>query len=894
MIPHPLGPTKSIWRQCPSGRLGAIDLLNMADRTGDISLATAEFFEATDFINEENRKIGTKPFFRFTVYPNYFNNGVGEGLGTFVNCAFVSPDRIQVNASVGSASWTSDVLTANVSDFPAPVTDSWESDFPGFTMLVEYRTAATTGDLSTEAWLPISSGDAISLNLYYQWRVTFTSFRAFAFDTLVEAEADASSAWALDAEDDTDTYQSYAVDSIGEFDTAYIKNVLFAGEFRIPAQDVLDGGSLSLPVSTDFSSLISADHTMRLLNRNNQYSSRHANFIFAGENDWQRKNIKAEMGFTLPDGSETILDQPIYVGNILKWGPVPLSISPDSYESGEVEIYSRDAISLLMAGMIGTPNDDGTPNPVVCGQILREATKLGDNSLDVPVKDIDYEGNILDELSIVDLSGAGNIIELSTVDPFEGLKCLRAYAQNIGYARGWIDLPATSDNVLFKTKIKFVSIPSSPIAYNMAFLKVKAGGSDLILLEVNSDYRVYLNYNGTRKETDWYVNRNQDIWMDLTIGIYGKNPGLIRVSIDGDQIINYDKDGAGDPLNLTTLAVIQKIGLGVSIAAAETWEICFDNSKLYDVYYPEAYYVPGYPFLNIGSVYVDGVVKVEKTKNGITQTYSGGKAVDPIDLTKIPAQGLVVFGDLANPPSGSIFLMMDKDANTHPVDAIEAVLTAGGRDNLIDVASFAAAKAARPNDTMGCSFENTSMADAVLAISQRALLNVIIAGGQVKLLPYDGAPPPSYDWVVDQSVCAGLSASDDSETKKNKVNTKWSRYDQNNRLFYAAQDATSIAKLGAFEEELDYSWGNEVGSDNGDMARNRADCLLNRLKGSLVLYEDLVALAWKFIRAEIGDTAQVNIPYYGAPEIFRIVGKDVNMTSPYELKLSLALYPGES
>ena len=78
------------------------------------------------------------------------------------------------------------------------------------------------------------------------------------------------------------------------------------------------------------------------------------------------------------------------------------------------------------------------------------------------------------------------------------------------------------------------------------------------------------------------------------------------------------------------------------------------------------------------------------------------------------------------------------------------------------------------------------------------------------------------------------------------------------------------------------------------MARNRAICLLNRLKGSLVLYEDLIALAWKFIRTEIGDTVQVNIPYFGPAEIFRVVGKDITMTPPYELKLSLALYPGES
>ncbi|MFA4906542.1 MAG: hypothetical protein WC645_08580 [Candidatus Margulisiibacteriota bacterium] len=846
----------------------------------------------TPFAIEEARLIGRRFFFRFTVFPNYFSNGIGVGLGTAVNCSFVSPDRIQVDAGVGSASWTSDVLTANVFTFPASVEITWDYDYPGYSAVMEFRTAETEDDLALEGWTAIGNGDTASLNLYYQWRIAFTPIRSWAFYTLAQAEANDKSAWAILAEDAENPLQSYATYSILGTVT-YIENVLFSGELRLPAQDILDGGSLSLSAPPDFSSLISGDHSMTLLNRNYQYGPRHANFVFAGENDWQRKNIRVEFGFITPAGAETATVL-LYKGQILKWGPAPQRAAQDSFESGEVEIYSRDALSLFMEQKIGVPDDEGNPNPVVCGQILREATALGDNSLDDPVKDIDYEGNILEELSSVDLSGASNVIELSTTGPYEGTKCLRAYTESAGYARGWIDLPSTSDNVLFKTKIKFSAIPVPPIAYNISFLKIRAGGSDLISLEVNSDYRVYLNYNGTRKETDWYINANQDIWQDLSIGILGRNPGLIRVSLNGDQILNYDQDGNNDPLNLTSLAVIQKVCFGITVASAETWDISFDNSKLYNIYYPEAYYVPGAPYTDIGAVYIDGVVKVQKTITGITQTYSGGKAVDPIDMTKIPAQGLVVFEDIANPPSGSVFLMLTKDANTHPVDAIEAVLTNIGRDDLINAASFAAAKAARPNDSGGYYFEDMTAAEAILAITQRFLMTVIIAQGEVKLISYDGAAPIIFDWEVNATNCAGLSASDDSETKKNKVTTEWSQYDRNRRLFYAAKDQASIVKIGEFAEDLDFSWGNEVGSDNGDMARNRADCLLNRLKGSQVLYEDVELLLWKFIRAEIGDTAQVSIPYHGPAEIFRILGKDLKMTPPYELKLQLALFPGES
>lgn len=843
---------------------------------------------STAFSNEEIRTVGTNPFLRFTIYPNYFRNGVGVGQGTFVDTSFVSPDRIQVDDNVGSASWASEVLTHNLSNFPTPIIITWDYDFPGYEGLIEFRTATTETALTLAPYLEISSGDGLILQKYYQWRITFVSYRVWAYDTLAEAEASEVSAWALDIEDPTDPYQSYASESIFGLLESYIENVELIGELCLPKSDILDGGSLSQSMSKDFSNLVSSDHTMQLLNRDYQYSPGHENFIFAGENDWERKNIRMEFGFTTPTGAETGTIV-LYVGTILKWGPLPYRRENDgAFDAGSIELYSRDAIAVFMDQKIGVPNADGSPNPVVSGEILRETTKLGDTSLYAPIKDVDYEGAILDELSTVDLSGANNLIELVTTDPYEGSKCLRSYLESGGYARGWLDGLTATDELLVKTAIKFVSIPSPPTAWAANFLRIRCGGADKVILEIDSDYRVHVNHSVLgRKETDWYVNRYQDVWMDLSIGIYGKNPGVLRVFLNGDQILNWDQ------VDFTSLASIEKVCLGLTVSPGEPWEIHFDSTKIYNIYYPEAYYIPGAPFDDIGTVYIDGAVKVEKGRPNIIKTYSPGKAVSEIDMTKTPALGLVTFNDLANPPSGSVLFKIRKNDTTHPVDAIEAILIAGGQEGLINVASFAAAKAANPNDSIGCYFEDKTIAEAILEIAKRTLYNVIIAQGEIKILPYKGEAPVFYDVVLNTAKCSGFDKSVDSEDVKTKITTKWGQYEQNSRLYYAAQDDDAIKKKGTLQEEIDFSWGGEVGSDNSGMAKNKADWLLARLKGSTILYENVTTLLWQLIRIEMGDKIQVDVSYFGDPEIYYIIGKDFIASPPYELNLTLARFPGE-
>ena len=211
---------------------------------------------------------------------------------------------------------------------------------------------------------------------------------------------------------------------------------------------------------------------------------------------------------------------------------------------------------------------------------------------------------------------------------------------------------------------------------------------------------------------------------------------------------------------MSALNNIQMVALGLNTDAAETWEVNYDDARLYDRFYPEAYYIPGAPFQEIGAVYEDGALKIKK---GEAAKYAPGRAVSEIAMTKYAAKGMVTFDDLANPPSGSIYFMVRKDDNDHPVDALTEVLASGDQDGLIDSTSFAAAKSARPNDAIGTYFDNVTMADAILGICQRTLTGFVVSQGEIKLLPYDGTAPTTYDWDIDSSMCAGLSASDDSE-----------------------------------------------------------------------------------------------------------------------------------
>lgn len=863
---------------------------------------------SAEFTTEEARQIGARPFVKFVISPNYFQTGVGAGLGTFTDSHFVSPDRIQVDDDVASASWVSDNLETDVADLPTTVAASYILNLPGFDADVEYRTAFTEAQLALESWVDLVSGTNIGLEQYYQWQVSWTAYRAWAFDTLELAEASDLSAWAIEAVDPEDTYQSYASDSdTGNLET-FIEDMQFLGTFRIPDGDIFEAGNLSLSAPLDFSSLISGDHSMRLLNRNNRYNPRHTNFIFQGENDWQRKNISIEFGFRTPllgfwgspwggnwglasySESDTIL---LYEGQILDWGPVPISIDDSSYDVGEVEIYSRDAIALMMERLIGVPDDDGAPNPLVTGKILREATALGDNAPDPPVRFVDYESNtILNEVDTVDLSGANNVIELSAVDFYNGSQCLRSYVESAGYGRVWVNYPVTTDNFMIRTAINFKYIPNQPKALNADFLRVKIGGIDTLFLKINSDHKVYVEVMGMgTKETSWDISANQNIWHDVVIGVFGRNPGILRISVNGDQVLNWDKDDAGDPVNFSPLNSVQSVSFGVNTVLAETWEVLYDDSKLYNTFYPTAFYVPGGPFLDISAVYQDGSLKVKK---GEAVKYNPGIAVSEIDLTMYPEKGMVTFDDLANQPSGSIYFMLQKDLNEHPADALESILSAGDKDDLIDTTSFNGVKTDFPNDTIGCYFDNVQMADAILSICQRLLINFVVSQGTVKLISYDGTAPTSYDWQITTSVCSALSLSDKSQNKKNKVSVKWGWYEANSRLYAAFKDEDSITKLGTLEESLDFSWGGDVGSNNSDMAKARANYLLNRLKGSLTQLEDVSLLPWKFVRSEIGDVAEVNIPYFGPAENYRIVGKDLNLSPPYEVKLTLALFPGES
>ncbi|MBI4643096.1 MAG: hypothetical protein HY743_05060 [Deltaproteobacteria bacterium] len=368
---------------------------------------------SAEFEAEETRRSGAKPFFRFIINPHYFRTGIAAGSGTFVNCAYQAPDRLQVNAGATSASWTSPALRATVGSFPAEFSPTWVFSSPGYDgLLLELRTAATEAGLASASWAALSQGAPVSIYEYYQWRATWLAVRCWFFDT--EGEMDDAAMWFLDAYAPEDPYQSYFTDGIPGETVAYLEAVRFAGEYLLPSADVKQNGALTLDAKEYFADLAAADHTLVLLNRDKRYSPRHANFIFAGETHWYKKRLRIEFGYEWPNGqlTDTIV---LYEGVILRWGPAPHGVDQGG-KFGEhvVEIYSRDEVADLLEQKVGQPAEDGAPQPMVFGEVLRQAEQLGDETLGDPNRTADFEDGTTGELTGVDAGGDGAVAVVTT------------------------------------------------------------------------------------------------------------------------------------------------------------------------------------------------------------------------------------------------------------------------------------------------------------------------------------------------------------------------------------------------------------------------------------------------------------------------------------------------
>ncbi|MBI4643097.1 MAG: hypothetical protein HY743_05065 [Deltaproteobacteria bacterium] len=429
-----------------------------------------------------------------------------------------------------------------------------------------------------------------------------------------------------------------------------------------------------------------------------------------------------------------------------------------------------------------------------------------------------------------------------------------------------------------------------------------AGGTEQIQLYVGSDFRVHAkNAAGSWKETDWYINQDQGVWLRVSLGLLGANPGVLKLWVNGNEALTWDGDWSGYNL--------KGAFAGPHLAAAEAWEIHTDVWKIFPTFYPQLYRLPGGPYESIGTVYSDGAIKIEKP---LTLPPSASPATTPLvgqnwgtryvggtvqsnalsNMTKVPAEGAVIFNDQANPVSGTLFFRARKNNLVHPADQVQEIVAAVGKDGKIDSPSFAAAKATTPDDTLGCYFEDVAAGDAIRAIVSRCLFLFFMSGNQIKFKAYTGAAPSTYEMTLTEADLVGLEPATDMEGMKNYIAAKWAWYERNHRLYYVAKDSQSIAFIGKYDTELDFSWGGEVGSDHAGMAKDKADKFLTRAKGAR---ERLLWSGFRnLMRLEIGDGVLVDSPHMGPPVIYPIMGMTIRMDPPRGVDLRLVRFLGEN
>lgn len=858
---------------------------------------------SAEFIAQESNPAAVVEFFA-TFLPHYFITGVAAGSGTFVNMSYVDPGRLQVDEDAGLASWTSPVLAARVAFYPTSITPSWSLDYPGYDCTVEYRTAASEGGLAAAAWLPFIAGDPVSLMRYYQWRISFVAIRAWAYDTQEEAEASDASAWALDAPDPEDPYESFAVDTGFAGTGAFIEAIKFTGVFEVDPADIKDWGSCVETCPPDLGDLAAGDYTIVMVNRDNKYSSTHENFIFAAESHPEKKKLLIEMAYRLDDGTYTERI-PRYLGLAQEWGPTPGGTADK--KTGKLQEYTatiptRDLVADIMDRMVGAPGDDGKSNPLVMGEVFRQMDQLADETLGDPDAQVDFEGGDTTGLAGVD-SGAGGVVSVESSNPITGTYYLHTGVANANaYAKGRIDLAVAGLEVLFTGPLRFAAIPDAPADKNMHFMGLyDAAGNEKIKLAVGTDFRVYAYADAQSewKETDWYVDRDVSVVKTVSIGVSGYNPGTLKVWVNGQEVLTWDADWS---------AVSLKGGfIGPhNGGAAEAWAIDSDDWKIFPNWWPQLFRVPGGPYESIGTVYVEGAIRVGPepvSANLNRRNLKFGSAGVPVTLVggvtkttgveKYPEYGAVAFTDYANKVSGTVSAYLRKDDLTHWVDAVRALLAVHGMDIYLDEDSATAAKAATPDDSAGYYFDNMTVGDAIKALEATCLFSLFRTGAQLRLEAYIGVAPATYELELTEANLQSWSPVKKEREIKNKIFMKYGRYAQNNRLSCVEKDDASITDLGLYDSQIDISWGGGcIGSDNGAMAQRKTTAQFRRLvKGRLDLNDVISTLM--LARLEAGDKVRVNVPDIGPPIIMRIAEIEVNYMVPRGTRMILTKYLGE-
>lgn len=835
---------------------------------------------SVDYIAQESKTIGATPAVRATFLPYIWSNGIGSS-GSFVNCIYKSPDRIQADyEGFASGSWISPQLTANLQVTYSPAVITWDWNYPGFDVLLYYRGAEDLTTLVTETWILVNQSDTVQIYPYYQFKITISGYRAWAEDAI--GDADAFTGWAEDTAY-ADSSQGFAADTnVSDDSITYIENIDPLGEFDI-VRDIEEIGSVSMEAPTDFNDLVAGSHSGLLLS-NRQGSgvvtvvapgeidytwtpaplfSPDKSSFFLSDQDWYDLELKIKLGWVTGGWftSEWLDDEwmsenytefiTLFHGRVKTWGPISRAVgSPNN-----VEVYAEDFISDCLKKRIALPATDGTPSPFILGEFLCEGEGVSGWSPAPILKSAYFESNNFNELDNVVASGGGAV---SLITPGltgdRAVRCTITGASQLAY--GTLRLASAGEMFVTGT-LRFVVAPAVPSDNNLTVLNiVNAAGSTVFSVTVDSTGALYSSL-GSVGQSNFNILAYLDVPLPFAIWISPVTVGHARLWINGDEVLTYDG-------NLSALSPLEfRIGT-ISGPGDQAWTIDFDDLELRNKYYHNAFQVFGGPFESIGPVYIDNLAQPDsKTVGAYTQT-----------LTRYPEYGLVQF-ESTDPDfetNGDVLIrVVEYAGGRHALDilgvlilhglsalatytdfstmknawlactkdttGITAFLTTYGLTSYIDIPSLVAAYVSVPNDIINVKFEGGSLekqglkdiaslgmpvSDAIKEVCSRMMYWFFMDAGKIKIVPYTGIPPTSPVLALTASNKWENNQTIDLENVNEFISAIYGWYSRNPSLFYIA----GTQEAGKQGTSLDYSWDSQVCCENRTVVIAKVDLLL--------------------------------------------------------------------
>jgi hypothetical protein len=314
------------------------------------------------YLQEEARYRGARPRVKGVLSPFDLDYGLAPGSGQFVQTVYggETGKLAMTDGYHTSGSWTS-LINQITSPYLDEAMASWETPTGYMDVEIGYRTGSTLDDVSQAAFVPLASGQDISLAPYFQVQVNFReTIRAWALDDA--GQADNFSAYAVDQAPDSG-FESYASDGPG-----CLTGFSLAGRLNLPEQEIIAPGALQVELTRDFSELKTASHTLGLDNRLGQWLNRPEN-AYLQSLDFTQKLLTLYHGWELADG--TVSWQLLYQGAVQHLSGMAHGWS----QQHRMHLESQDNVAAKLAQILGAPSDTGERRPFMRGTYLATGEK---------------------------------------------------------------------------------------------------------------------------------------------------------------------------------------------------------------------------------------------------------------------------------------------------------------------------------------------------------------------------------------------------------------------------------------------------------------------------------------------------------------------------------------